>query len=151
MAATKSLWKEGRGKLGVMDPLLGTWSAVADSPVGRVRCRRTFARILNGSHVQLVAQWKFGKTTYEEVAVYGAEKGGALSFWSFTSDGKQSQGSLTDVRDLHPEAFGFQAEMPAGLGRMAYWPEPGGGFVWVVEAKTKKGWSRFTEHRYKRA
>jgi hypothetical protein len=134
-----------------MDPLLGSWAAVADSPQGRVRCKRTFTRILGGSRLQLLAQWKFGETTYEELAVYGPGMDGVLAFWSFTTDGKQSQGTLADVRDLHPEAVGFHARMPVGLARMAYWPEAGGGFVWVVEAKTKKGWKRFTERHYKKA
>ena len=38
--------------------------------------------------------------------------------------------------------------MPAGRARMAYWPDQVEGFRWVVEARTKKGWSRFTEHHY---
>jgi hypothetical protein len=41
--------------------------------------------------------------------------------------------------------------MPAGFSRMAYWPDNGGGFVWVVESKTAKGWRRFTEHHYRPA
>jgi hypothetical protein len=45
-------------------------------------------------------------------------------------------------------AIGFEAEMPAGLARMAYWPGDAEGFHWVVESKTKKGWNRFTEHHY---
>ena len=32
---------------------------------------------------------------------------------------------------------------------MIYWPNPEGGFNWAVEAKTKKGWNRFTIHHYK--
>jgi hypothetical protein len=53
------------------------------------------------------------------------------------------------VTDLHPEAIGFEAHMPAGLARMAYWPEEGGGFHWVVESRTKKGWNRFVDHSYR--
>jgi hypothetical protein len=34
---------------------------------------------------------------------------------------------------------------------MAYWPDEDGGFVWVVESKNAKGWSRFVEHRYRAA
>jgi len=56
---------------------------------------------------------------------------------------------VADVTDLHPEAVGFEAQMPAGLARMAYWPEEDGGFVWVVESKNAKGWRRFVEHRYR--
>ena len=54
---------------------------------------------------------------------------------------------------VYPDAFGFHAQMPAGLARMAYWPdaaESGEGFVWVAEAQTKKGWSRMVEHHYRR-
>ena len=71
-----------------------------------------------------------------------------LSFWSFTSDGKRSTGALADVREVHPLAIGFEAQMPAGLARMVYWPAEGGGFRWAVESRTKKGWNRFTEHHY---
>src|SRR5262249_19516510 len=72
-------------------------------------------------------------------------------FWSFTSDGKRSQGTVADVTDVHAEAIGFEAEMPAGLARMVYWPDDDGGFFWVVESKNKKGWRRFVEHNYKPA
>jgi hypothetical protein len=76
---------------------------------------------------------------------------GVVSFWSFTSDGKRSMGRLADVTDIHPEAIGFEADMPGGLGRMAYWPAPDSGFYRVVESKTKKGWNRFVEHLYRKA
>jgi hypothetical protein len=143
-------WKKGRGKLGPLEPLLGTWSATADSPQGRVRCTRSFTRVLGGHYVELTALWKFGGTVYEERALYGAGSDGKLTFWSFTSDGKRSEGRIADVRDIHPAAIGFEANMPAGVGRMAYWPDGEGGVRWVVEAKTKKGWKRFTEHHYRR-
>ncbi|MEO6324775.1 MAG: DUF1905 domain-containing protein [Thermoanaerobaculia bacterium] len=139
-------WKKGRGRLGVLDPLLGTWEANAESPYGPTRCVRTFSRALGKSYVTLNARWEvFGKI-YEELAVYGAGEDGTLSFWSFTSDGKRSQGRLSDVTDLHPQAVGFEAQMPAGLARTAYWPADDGGVMWVTEAKTKKGWSRFVTH-----
>lgn len=38
--------------------------------------------------------------------------------------------------------------MPAGRARMISWPDDERGFHWAVEAKTKKGWRRFTEHHY---
>lgn len=147
------LWKKGRGKLGPLLPLHGTWEAAADSPMGPLRCRRSLEPILNGRYLQLMARWEFGAAGqgYEEHAVIGAGDDGAVCFWSFTSDGKRSQGTLADVTDLHPEAVGFEAQMPAGLARMAYWPEEGGGFAWIVESKTKKGWSRMVEHHYRRA
>ena len=148
MAKGISGWKKGRGKLGVLDPLIGRWSAKASSPLGAVQCTRTFARVLGDRYVQLVAEWKFGDKTYEEVAYYGVGTDGKLSFWSFTSDGKHSEGALADVTDIHPQAIGFEAQMPAGLARMAYWPDNEGQVVWVVEARNKTGWKRFTEHHY---
>ena len=71
-----------------------------------------------------------------------------VCFWSFTSDGKQSNGKLVDVTDVHPQAIGFEAQMPAGTARMVYWPDEEQGFYWIVESKTKKGWNRFVEHHY---
>jgi hypothetical protein len=38
--------------------------------------------------------------------------------------------------------------MPAGLARMIYWPNDDGSINWAVEAKNKKGWKRFTHHKY---
>jgi hypothetical protein len=76
---------------------------------------------------------------------------GKLGLWSFTSDGKRSTGLVADVTDLHEEAVGFEAQMPAGLARMAYWPEEGGGSSWVVESKNAKGWKRFVHHHYRPA
>ena len=52
------------------------------------------------------------------------------------------------MTDVHPQAIGFEAEMPAGLARMVYWPHEEEGFNWVVESKTKQGWNRFTQHHY---
>jgi hypothetical protein len=150
MAVTRRTWSKGKGKLGPLAPLVGTWSARASSPQGPVRCTRTFSKVLGGAYVQLTADWKFGKTRYEEIALYGPGSDGRLSFWSFTSDGKRSEGRVADVRDLHPEAVGFEAAVPAGLARMAYWPHENGGIVWVVEAQTKKGWRRITEHHYRK-
>ena len=101
--------------------------------------------------MQLSARWEFGGNKYEELALFRPGEKGQLQFWSFTSDGKRSEGKIADVSDIHPEAVGFEAEMPAGLARMAYWPDEQEGFHWVVEAKTKKGWRRFTEHHYRPA
>ncbi len=83
------------------------------------------------------------------MALIGAGDEGKVCFWSFTSDGKRSQGTIADVTDLHAEAVGFEAQMPAGFARMAYWPDEEGGFFWVVESKTKKGWKRFVKHQYR--
>jgi hypothetical protein len=161
-------WKKGRGKLGVLTPLLGRWSATAESPMGPLCCTRVFESVLGGSYVRLEARWQFGGGAadgagewpdvqakagrgYEEIALFGAAEDGQLAFWSFTSDGKRSQGTLADVTDLHAEAVGFEAQMPAGLARMAYWPDSDGGCFFVVESKNKKGWKRFLEHHYRPA
>jgi hypothetical protein len=146
------LWKKGRGKLGAFDPLLGTWQAASDSPRGPMRCRRAFQSILSGKFLQLSARWEFGPAGaapgYEETAIIGADTDGQVCFWSFTSDGKRSQGALADVTDLHAEAVGFEADMPAGRARMAYWPAEDGRLRFVVESKTKQGWNRFVDHTY---
>ncbi len=181
-------WSKGRGKLGFLQPLLGSWVADAGTPMGPMRCTREFKEVLGGHYVELRAKWTFGGPPksatddakagaasaasaerlarmreamskyagkpYEEHALIGVAKDGAVNFWSFTSDGKHSSGVVADATDLHPEAIGFEAQMDAGLARMAYWPDdesPGDGFRWVVESKTKKGWRRFMEHRYRRA
>lgn len=148
------LWKKERGKLGAFAPLLGSWLAEADSPMGPVRCHRTFESILGAKYIRLEARWEIGKgaakRVYDELAIIGVGDDGTVGFWSFTSDGKRSEGKLADVTDLHPEAIGFEADMPAGRARMAYWPTDDG-YEWVVESKTKKGWNRFTKHSYRTA
>lgn len=150
MSRSKTAWKKGRGKLGIFKPLLGNWRAEADSPAGEgsVTCTRSFARALAGKYVQLNALWELENGRYEEQAYFGVGQDGQVHFWSFTSDGKQSQGTLADVNDLHPQAVGFEAQMPAGLARQAYWPDEDDGFHWVVESKTKKGWHRLVHHHY---
>ena len=141
-------WKRGRGKLGVLDPLLGTWVASSESPIGPVRCLRNFSRTLGGAYVVLDATWELPGKQYLEHAIYGVGESGLVTFWSFTSDGKRSIGTFADVKDVHPLAIGFEAQMPAGLARMIYWPSDEGGFKWAVESRSKKGWNRFTEHLY---
>jgi hypothetical protein len=116
--------------------------------MGLVVCVREFARVLDGAYIQLKAEWEYGDKSYKELALIGVRSDGELGFWSFTSDKKQSSGDLADVTDVHPQAIGFEAEMPAGLARMVYWPHEEAGFKWAVESKTKKGWNRFTEHHY---
>lgn len=156
-----TVWKKGRGKLGVLQPLLGRWETVADSELGPLTCTRSFERVLSGAYVELRAIWRYapsdGGTTgalgkprppYEEFALIGPGDDGVLTFWSFTSDGKRSIGRLADATDIHPEAIGFEAQMPAGLARMAYWPADGEGYMWAVEAKNAKDWKRFLLHHY---
>jgi hypothetical protein len=146
--AVKKHWKKGRGKLGVLAPLIGSWVAEAQSPMGKLKCSRLFEPVLGGNYVQLTAKWEFTKMLYEEHAFIGIQDG-KLTFWSFTNDGKNSKGMIDDGTDIHPEAICFEAQMPAGIARMVYWPDREGGFNWAVESKTKKGWNRFTQHRYK--
>jgi len=148
MAKQKTIWKKGRGKLGLLSPLIGSWMAEAETPMGKVKCTRTFEPILRGNYIQLTAIWDISRSLYSEHAIIGT-RDGILTFWSFTSDGKNSQGKLADGTDVHPEAICFEAEMPAGLARMIYWPNPQGGFNWAVEAHAKNGWKRFTIHDYK--
>ena len=141
-------WKKGRGKLGLFDPLLGIWQAEAKSEMGPFKCKREFKKVLSGKYIQLTTSWEFADYSYDELAIIGVDPDKEVCFWSFTSDGKQSSGKLADVTDLHPEAVGFEAQMPAGIARMAYWPDDEKGFYWVVESKTKKGWHRFVDHHY---
>lgn len=142
-------WKKGRGKLGLMTPLIGTWQAQAHSPMGPVTCTRTFAWSLGDKYVVLDCEWRFGKTAYTEHALFGLKEG-RLSFWSFTSDGKHSDGVLAAASDIHKEAVCFEADMDAGRARQVYWPNDAEGFHWVVESKNKKGWKRFVAHDYRR-
>ena len=116
--------------------------------MGPLRCTREFTKVLGGKYIHLVARWHMKQGVYEEVAIIGV-RDGKLGFWSFTSDGKRSEGTLTNGKDVHPEAIAFEAQMPAGLARMIYWPGGEAGFHWAVEAKNAKGWRRFTEHHYK--
>ena len=146
--STKSDWKKGRGKLGFLSPLLGRWHAHANSLQGKVYCVRNFQKVLSGTYIELSAIWHMGEKVYEEKCFFGCDPTGKIRFWSFTSDGKQSQGELIDASDIHPEAIGFIAQMPAGIARQVYWPDEAQGFHWVVESQTKKGWNRFVDHHY---
>lgn len=134
--------------MGVFAPLLGVWHAEADSDMGPVRCKREFSKVLSGKYIQLTANWEYASGTYDEIALIGVNKDKEICFWSFTSDGKQSDGKLANVNEIHLDAIGFEAHMDAGLARMVYWPDEKEGFHWVVESKTKKGWNRFVEHLY---
>lgn len=140
-------WKKGRGKLGVLHPLTGSWQATADSARGKYRCTKTFRSVLDGKYIELETIWYFAAHCYEEKAMYGLTDG-QLSFWSFTSDGKNSRGFLSAAPEIHPDAICFEAKMPAGTARMIYWPGKNQTLHWAVESKTTKGWKRFTEHHY---
>lgn len=141
-------WKKGRGLLGPLQPLLGEWrtrEASGSTEAAAMACTRTFSPLGKG-WVALDARWQVGPDReYCELALFGPGEDGTLGCFSFTSDGKRSVGRLADGSDVHPEAIAFEAQMPAGLARMLYWPpEDGGeGFLFAVESKTKKGWNRF--------
>lgn len=140
-------WRKGRGRLGVLNPLLGKWIAQGDSQRGSFTCVRSFALALENSCVILDAHWTLPDSAYQEHAIIRPNDDGVLGVWSFTSDGKKSEGVLTDGSDVDPSAIAFESQMPAGLARMIYWPAPNG-FNWAVESKAKRGWNRFTEHHY---
>ena len=144
------MWKKGRGKLGIFEPLTGKWVANEGSKERtNPQCTRTFEKVLGKSYIQLKVVWLTGDQPYEDLTLIGTNSDKEICFWSFTSDGKHSHGTLADLSDIHPQAIGFEAEMPAGLARQAYWPDDEEGFHWVVESSTKKGWNRFVHHRYK--
>lgn len=144
-------WKRGRGALGIFKPLIGTWKSrpVGTNPPSLMPCTRTFTPLWNANYVRLDAHWQLGKDkTYEEIALFGKARDGALAFWSFQSDGKNAEGRLSDASDVHGQAIAFEAMMPAGLARFVYWPDAKQGFRFAVESSTKKGWNRFVEHHY---
>ena len=142
-------WKKGAGKLGFFKPLLGEWIAnEASSDFTNPQVIRKFEKTLDNKYIQLTATWFLAKKNYIDHTLIGINPDKQIAFWSFTSDGKNSTGVWTDVTDIHPDAIGFEAQMPAGLARQAYWPAEEGGFYWVVESKTKKGWNRFVKHHY---
>ena len=139
-------WKKGRGLLGPMQPMMGAWIADADMDGMAFPVTRVFTPVGKG-WVKLEAVWGLPDRAYTEIALFGRGDDGTLGFFSFTSDGKRSVGRLADGRDVHPEAVAFEAQMPAGLARMVYWPrEAGEGFRFAVESRTKKGWNRFLVH-----
>jgi hypothetical protein len=147
MNKDKKIWKSGRGKLGVFQPFMGRWIAKGDSEMGPVTCTRSFSKVLEDKYIQMTVTWEFASKVYEEIAMIGIDEQ-KIKFWSFTSDGKKSHCEIKDGTDIHPEAICFEAQMPAGLARMIYWPDEKEGFHWAGESKNKKGWKRFTEHYY---
>lgn len=141
-------WKKGRGLLGPLRPLLGDWrtqESAGSTEAAGMACTRTFSPHGKG-WVALDVRWQIGPgREYRELALFGPAEDGTLGFFSFTSDGKRSVGLLADAADVHPHALAFEAQMPAGVARMVYWPleQSGPGFQFAVENRTKKGWNRF--------
>jgi hypothetical protein len=149
-------WKKGRGLLGPLQPLLGDWrtqQSEGGTPAANMACSRSFALFGRG-WVRLEARWEMGPDrTYCETAFFGPGEDRALGFFSFTNDGKRSVGRLADGRDVHLDALAFEAQMPAGLARMVYWPreDDGPAFLFAVESRTKKGWNRFLRQEFEPA
>jgi hypothetical protein len=137
-----------------MKPLLGSWISTPDAQESRMPalCHRTLT-VFGKGWINLEAVWNVGGgREYRESAMFGAMPDGTLGFYSFTSDGKRSEGHLSDGSDVHATAIAFEAEMPAGRARMVYWPlNSGFGFNFAVESRTTKGWNRFLRHEYRPA
>lgn len=142
-------WKKGRGKLGIFAPLIGEWITNENSnDPQKPECHRSFEQTLDNKYIKLEVIWFRENNNYTDLTMIGLNDKKEICFWSFTSDGKNSTGKLADVSDIHQEAIGFEAEMPAGIARQAYWPAENEGFYWVVESKTKKGWNRFVKQHF---
>lgn len=114
------------------------------------QCTREIKLDLDGKYIVQDIVWDLGNKEYLDHTLIGLNSDKRICFWSFTSDGKNATGTLTDVSDIHPDAIGFEAEMPAGTARQAFWPDDEEGFHWMVESKTKKGWNRFVHQHYTR-
>jgi hypothetical protein len=140
-------WEPGPGLRGRLRPLLGAWVAEGETATGTYRCERRFDEVLHGGYVQLVVTWILPGRTHEELALFGATPEHQLRMWSFTSDGKQSTGEHATAPELPQPNVAFEADMPAGRARFAYWPQADG-LRFVVEARTDAGWTRFLEHHY---
>lgn len=149
---SKTDWKKGRGKLGFFTPLLGNWETEPlQTEMGLIKVNRKFEKILDGKYIQLTCHWEIGTDgkSYDEHCIFGVGDDKKVCFWSYTSDGKRSEGWLSQAPDIHPQAICFEADMPSGRARQTYWPADEGGFLWAVESRTKKGWNRFVDHHYR--
>ena len=139
----------GRGLLGPLKPLIGSWVHRGEHNGQSVRVTRVYEPWGKG-WVRLTATWTLPGRDYVEFAFYGAAADGTLGFHSFTNDGKHSEGRLADGSDVHVQAVAFVAQFPAGTGRMIAWPRDDDtpGFDFAVENQTKKGWNRFLLQRF---
>jgi hypothetical protein len=145
-------WSRGRGLLGPLKPLLGSWVAEGQHNGMPFTCTRRFEPFGKG-WIRLEATWTLPGVDYRETALFGRGEDDALGVFSFTNDGKRSVGRLADGTDIDPAAVAFEAQMPAGLARMSYWPAEDGqpGFRFAVESRTKAGWNRFVLQHYRPA
>ncbi len=46
MTAKSNKWGKGRGKSGILIPLLGSWVAIGDTEMGKMRGTRAFTKVL---------------------------------------------------------------------------------------------------------
>ena len=134
-----------------LKPLLGTWLSLPEHQQSQMpaRCNRVL-HPFGKAWIEMDARWDMAERgQYREIALFGAMADGTLGFYSFTSDGKRSEGRRSDGTDVHPLALAFEARMPAGLARMIYWPrETGTGFYFAVESRAATGWNRFLRQEY---
>lgn len=132
-----------------MDPLIGQWICNKGSKDRmKPECIRTIQYGVGNAFIIQDVKWNLGDKIYDDHTIIGLDENKVIRFWSFTSDGKSSSGILSDVSDLHDLAIGFEAQMPGGIARQAFWPDEVSGFHWVVESKTKKGWNRFVHQHF---
>ena len=137
-------------RLRLLDPLLGEWVARGESPLGPYTCRRRFSRVLRRTHVQLDTYWEYAADTFDERTIFAPHEDFGLQFWSFSSNGEQSNGHLTAAGGLSEQAVVFEALTPSGRMRMSYWPTGTNDVVvFVVDTKSRSGWSRLLEHHYR--
>lgn len=113
-------------------------------------CTRSF-RTFGKGWIRLEAVWHMGERgDRREAALFGVGDDGALGVFSFNNDGKRSVGRLDDGSDAPPLAIAFEAQMPAGLARMLYWPaEDGDSLRFAVESRNRTGRNRFMLHTYR--
>jgi hypothetical protein len=147
-----------RGKPGAalskLKKYVGQWTAEGVGPMGSYRCDRIFEEVRGGKWLRLTVIWDLPShgMKYEEVAVYGVDPvGKRLRFWSFTSDGKRSEGEFATPADVPPDALCFEADVSGRRARMIWSPVGPDGFTVAVEASLKKGWRRFLEQRFRAA
>ena len=134
-----------------LTPLLGSWTYSGKSDLGEIKCTRTFTPVLNGHRVRLDAVWSYAdpkRADYVELCYFGLNADGALGFVSFINDGSRSEGVLASGTDIDESAICFEAQMPHGLARQAYWPNGSGGWHWRVERKVKAGWSQIIAQEF---
>ncbi len=98
-------------------------------------CTRTIAPAFADKYIQVNALWELDNGTFEELELIGKDLKGVVNYWTFSSDGKFSNGQLIDANDVIPGAVGFEAPSASGKVRAPYWPEENG-FGWAVETQT---------------